>query len=272
MKNIMNILVVFITYGIPVLSFVYQICKDSADKKAVENIVNNYYNTNNSQIDLKDVNVQSGNIVISNSQNINIEQKKELDKFNEERLENLKFLSGILYNLSFIFILILFVFNIYTVLGTNNVTFPSLFESLKNLEFSSLANALPIALNKTINNSFAMLCLYSILIFFKYIIQKYKKSSIIGFLINIISYIFALVFLNNNILDELNAIPVVIASVIYIFVILSVFFSLKIFVYRLIGLERKYEASYKSSLVNYFQIVCTLIPSITIVLLNFFIN
>ncbi|MBM7268225.1 hypothetical protein K5Q29_07955 [Streptococcus sp. 2018037] len=269
MKNIMNILIVFITYGIPVLSFVYQICKDLADKKAVENIVNNYRNTNNSQIDLKDVNVQNGNIVINNSQNINTVQKKEIDKFNEERLENLKFLAKILYNLSIIFILILFGFNTYMVLETNNATIPSLFESLRNREFSLLANVLMMALNKTINNSFAMLCSYSILIFSKYIIQKYKKSSIIGFFINIISYIFALAFLNNNVLDKLN---IAIAIIIYIIVILSIFFSLSIFVYRLAGLERKYQASYKSRVVNYFQTICTLIPPIIVILVNFFIN
>lgn len=44
LKNIVQILIGFITYVIPVLSFLWQIKSDSSDKEKIESIVTNYNN------------------------------------------------------------------------------------------------------------------------------------------------------------------------------------------------------------------------------------
>ena len=74
-KNIVEILTGFITYGIPVLSFLLQIKSDSSAKKQIESIVTNYNNQNHSNFDFKDINIQNGYIQVNNPQNINIELK-----------------------------------------------------------------------------------------------------------------------------------------------------------------------------------------------------
>lgn len=100
-ENILKIITVFVTYGIPVLSFLWQIKSDFSDKKQIESIVSNYNYQNNSSFDFKDVSIQNGYIQISNPQTINIELKNELEKFDKERLEDKKFLSNKLYKASF---------------------------------------------------------------------------------------------------------------------------------------------------------------------------
>ncbi|GAD40578.1 hypothetical protein ANG3_1041, partial [Streptococcus intermedius SK54 = ATCC 27335] len=90
-ENIVKILTGFITYGIPVLSFLWQIKSDFSDKKQIESIVSNFNYQNNSNFDFKDINIQNGYIQVNNPQNINIELRKELDKFEKDRLEDKKF-------------------------------------------------------------------------------------------------------------------------------------------------------------------------------------
>ena len=111
-KNIVEILAGFITYVIPVLSFLWQIKSDSSDKKQIESIVTNYNNQNNSNFDFKDINIQNGYIEVNNPQNINIELRNELDKFEKDRLEDKKFLSNNLYLVSFLIIFFVFIFNL----------------------------------------------------------------------------------------------------------------------------------------------------------------
>ncbi|GAD36854.1 hypothetical protein ANG1_1041, partial [Streptococcus anginosus SK52 = DSM 20563] len=103
-ENIVKILTGFITYGIPVLSFLWQIKSDFSDKKQIESIVSNFNYQNNSNFDFKDINIQNGYIQVNNPQNINIELRKELDKFEKDRLEDKKFLSNNLYRVSFLII------------------------------------------------------------------------------------------------------------------------------------------------------------------------
>ena len=102
LKNVVEILAGFITYGIPVLSFLWQIKSDFTDKKQIESIVSNYNYQNNSNFDFKDINIQNGYIQVNNPQNINIELKNELDKFEEEILEDKKiFIRQFIHNIFF---------------------------------------------------------------------------------------------------------------------------------------------------------------------------
>ncbi|WP_438467994.1 hypothetical protein [Streptococcus pluranimalium] len=260
-----NVLKEIITYGLPVVSFVYQIWKDYSDTKIVENIVFNYNNSNFSNIDIDGVNIQNGNFTINTNQNISREVSDELEKFNEKRLENLKFLSDSLHRVSFILIFCLFLINIFMNLNLNDISSDNFLKIIKNLKFDMLV----AGIDKTIQSSFAMLAVYSILIFIKYIVQKNRFANQLLFMVISISYIFSLFYLHSNVLNKLEPLNIGYAIVFRVTVVLTVFYALNIVVYRIFGLELKYKSSIKSGIVNQFQSICTILPSILIILLGF---
>lgn len=261
----LNILKEIITYGLPVVSFVYQIWKDYSDTKVVENIVFNYNNSNFSNIDIDGVNIQNGNFTINTNQNISREVSDELEKFNEKRLENLKFLSDSLHIVSFIFIFCLFLINTFMNLHLNDLSTDNFFEIIKNLKFDMVV----AGIDKTIQSSFTMLAVYSILVFIKYIIQKNRFVNQLLFMVVSISYIYSLFYLHSNVLNKLEPLNIFYAMIFRVAIVFTVFFALNIFVYRIFGLELKYKSSIKSGIVNQFQSICTLLPPMLIILLWF---
>lgn len=183
-KNIVEILTGFITYGIPVLSFLWQIKSDFSSKKQIESIVTNYNNQNNSNYDFKDINIQNGYIQVNNPQNINIELKNELDKFEKDTLEDKKFLSNKVYLASFLIIFVVFIFNLITTNWSNLKKISSVWET------NIIKDNLVLSFDTTLKQVLLMVLIYIILVVIKYLLDKQSLIKTLGFVLAFVLYLF----------------------------------------------------------------------------------
>lgn len=263
-ENILKIITVFVTYGIPVLSFLWQIKSDFSDKKQIESIVSNYNYQNNSSFDFKDVSIQNGYIQISNPQTINIELKNELEKFDKERLEDKKFLSNKLYKASFWIILVVFIFNII-----NNIS--SDFKNISSiLEVNIIKNNLVLSFDTTLKQMLLMILIYIVLVVIKYLLDKQNIINTLGFTVAIFLYLFAhseikqgfIQFLKYPII--LSSLSVFISIIVALVVLFPLFFSLNILIARLHGLISVYDSKIQTKLINYLSSISTVIAPILI--------
>lgn len=184
LKNIVQILIGFITYVIPVLSFLWQIKSDSSDKEKIESIVTNYNNQNNSNFDFKDINIQNGYIQVNNPQNINIELKNELDKFEKDILEDKKFLSNCFLLVSCLIILIVFIFNLI-------IKDWSAFKEISSVSKTNIIkDNLSLSFDATLKQVLLMVLTYIILVVVKYILDKKRIINTLGFIVAFVLYLF----------------------------------------------------------------------------------
>lgn len=263
-ENILKIITVFVTYGIPVLSFLWQIKSDFSDKKQIESIVSNYNYQNNSSFDFKDVSIQNGYIQINNPQTINIELKNELEKFEKERLEDKKFLSNKLYKASLWIILVVFIFNII-----NNIS--SDFKNISSiLEVNIIKNNLVLSFDTTLKQMLLMILIYIVLVVIKYLLDKQNVINTLGFTVAIFLYLFTYSEIKQGFIQFLkypiilSSLSVFISIIVALVVIFPLFFSLNILIVRLHSLISVYDSKIQTKLVNSLSSISTVIAPILI--------
>lgn len=268
-ENIVKILTGFITYGIPVLSFLWQIKSDFSDKKQIESIVSNFNYQNNSNFDFKDINIQNGYIQVNNPQNINIELQNELDKFEKERLEDKKFLSNILNKASFLIIFVVYILNLI-----NND-----WNDFKNIssvwETSIIKNNLVLSFDATLKQLILMILIYVILVEIKYLLDKQSIIKILGFLLAIFLYLFAYLEIKAGFIQFfkypiiLSDFSMLISLFVALIVLLFLFFSLTTLVERLCSLILAYKSKIKTRFVNTTSSISVGIAPILIIVVKF---
>ena len=263
-ENILKIVAGFITYGIPVLSFLWQIKSDLTDKKQIKSIVSNYNYQNNSNFDFKDINIQNGYIQVNNPQNINIELKNELEKFEKERLEDKKFLSNKLYKASLWIILVVFIFNII-----NNIS--SDFKNISSiLEVNIIKNNLVLSFDTTLKQMLLMILIYIVLVVIKYLLDKQNIINTLGFTVAISLYLFTYSEIKQGFIQFLkypiilSSLSVFISIIVALVVLFPLFFSLNIFIVRLHSLISVYDSKIQTKLVNSLFSISTVIAPILI--------
>ena len=267
-KNIVEILTGFITYGIPVLSFLWQIKSDSSAKKQIESIVTNYNNQNHSNFDFKDINIQNGYIQVNNPQNINIELKNELDKFEKDRLEDKKFLSNNLYLVSFLIIFLVFIFNL-------TINDWSEFRNISSIwETNIIKDNLILSLDTTLNQLLLMITIYVSLVIIKYKIDKQSNIKILGFILAFFLYLFSYFEIKDGFIqffkypDILSDFSMFISLFVALIILLFLFFSLNTLVERLCSLILVYKSKIKTNLVNTISSISIVIAPILILLVK----
>lgn len=269
-ENIVKILTGFITYGIPVLSFLWQIKSDFSDKKQIESIVSNFNYQNNSNFDFKDINIQNGYIQVNNPQNINIELRKELDKFEKDRLEDKKFLSNNLYRVSFLIIFFVYILNLI-----NND-----WNDFKNIssvwETSIIKNNLVLSFDATLKQVLLMAVIYIILVVIKYLLDKQSRIKTLGFILAFVLYLFTYLEIKDGfirlfkypiILSDFSMI--IISFLVASIVLLLLFFSLKTLIERLFNLILVYKSKIKTTLINTISSISVVIAPIFIIVIKF---
>lgn len=269
-ENIVKILTGFITYGIPVLSFLWQIKSDFSDKKQIESIVSNFNYQNNSNFDFKDINIQNGYIQVNNPQNINIELRKELDKFEKDRLEDKKFLSNNLYRVSFLIIFFVYILNLI-----NND-----WNDFKNIssvwETSIIKNHLVLSFDATLKQVLLMAVIYIILVVIKYLLDKQSRIKTLGFILAFVLYLFTYLEIKDGfirlfkypiILSDFSMI--IISFLVASIVLLLLFFSLKTLIERLFNLILVYKSKIKTTLINTISSISVVIAPIFILVIKF---
>lgn len=269
LKNVVELLAGFITYGIPVLSFLWQIKSDFTDKKQIESIVSNYNYQNNSNFDFKDVSIQNGYIQINNPQTINIELKNELEKFEKERLEDKKFLSNKLYKASLWIILVVFIFNII-----NNIS--SDFKNISSiLEVNIIKNNLVLSFDTTLKQMLLMILIYIVLVVIKYLLDKQNIINTLGFTVTIFLYLFTYSEIKQGFIQFLkypiilSSLSVFISIIVALVVLFPLFFSLNILIVRLHSLISVYDSKIQTKLVNSLSSISTVIAPIFILVIKF---
>ncbi|AGK71592.1 sepS1 [Streptococcus cristatus] len=269
LKNVVELLAGFITYGIPVLSFLWQIKSDFTDKKQIESIVSNYNYQNNSNFDFKDVSIQNGYIQINNPQTINVELKNELEKFEKERLEDKKFLSNKLYKASLWIILVVFIFNII-----NNIS--SDFKNISSiLEVNIIKNNLVLSFDTTLKQMLLMILIYIVLVVIKYLLDKQNIINTLGFTVTIFLYLFTYSEIKQGFIQFLkypiilSSLSVFISIIVALVVLFPLFFSLNILIVRLHSLISVYDSKIQTKLVNSLSSISTVIAPIFILVIKF---
>ena len=268
-KNIVEILIGFITYGIPVLSFLLQIKSDSSAKKQIESIVTNYNNQNHSNFDFKDINIQNGYIQVNNPQNINIELKNELDKFEEEILEDKKFLSNNLYLVSFLIIFLVFIFNLI-------INDWSEFRNISSIwETNIIKDNLVLSFDSTLKQVLLMVLIYIILVVIKYLLDKHSLIKTLGFILSFVLYLFTYLEIKDGFI-QLFKYPIILSdfsmfiSLLVALIVLSfLFFSLKTLIERLCSLILVYKSKIKTTLINTISSISVVIAPIFILVIKF---
>ncbi len=278
LKNIINGIALFITYGIPVLSFIWQILSDLSDNKKIETIISNYNYQNNSDINIGDVNIQNGYIQINNSQTINnTDLKNELEKFENEKLEDKKFLSDNLYSMSFIIILILFILNLIHNFYNAWDAFKNI-SSIWDINKDVIINNIILSFDKTLNQLLLMIFIYVLLVVFKYSLNKQSVISILGFLAVAILYLITYLGTKQGFVQSfkyptsLSEFSVIISIIIILVVPLLLFFGLNILVKRLFNLILVYKARTKTELVNRLNSTSIVIAPILIIIVKIFLR
>lgn len=268
-KNVVEILAGFITYGIPVLSFLWQIKSDFTDKKQIKSIVSNYNYQNNSNFDFKDINIQNGYIQVNNPQNINIELKNELDKFEEEILEDKKFLSDNLYIISFLIISFIFIFNLIINDWSN-------FENISSVwETNIIKDNLVLSFDSTLKQVLLMVLIYIILVVIKYLLDKQSLIKTLGFILAFALYLFTYLEINDGFI-QIFKYPIILSdfsmfiSLLVALIVLSfLFFSLKTLIERLCSLILVYKSKIKTTLINTISSISVVIAPIFILVIKF---
>ena len=269
LKNVVEILAGFITYGIPVLSFLWQIKSDFTDKKQIESIVSNYNYQNNSNFDFKDINIQNGYIQVNNPQNINIELKNELDKFEEEILEDKKFLSDNLYIISFLIISFIFIFNLI-------INDWSGFENISSVwETNIIKDNLVLSFDSTLKQVLLMVLIYIILVVIKYLLDKQSLIKTLGFILAFVLYLFTYLEIKDGFI-QIFKYPIILSDF-SMFISLPValialsflFFSLKTLIERLCSLILVYKSKMKTTLINTISSISVVIAPIFILVIKF---
>ena len=268
-KNIVEILTGFITYGIPVLSFLWQIKSDFSSKKQIESIVTNYNNQNHSNFDFKDINIQNGYIQVNNPQNINIELKNELDKFEKDRLEDKKFLSNNLYLVSFLIIFLVFIFNL-------TINDWSEFRNISSIwETNIIKDNLVLSFDSTLKQVLLMVLIYIILVVIKYLLDKHSLIKTLGFILAFVLYLFTYLEIKGGFI-QLFKYPIILSdfsifiSLLVALIVLSfLFFSLKTLIERLCSLILVYKSKIKTTLINTISSISVVIAPIFILVIKF---
>lgn len=271
-KNIVEILTGFITYGIPVLSFLWQIKSDSSAKKQIESIVTNYNNQNHSNFDFKDINIQNGYIQINNPQNINIELKNELDKFDKDRLEDKKFLSNNLYLVSFLIIFLVFIFNLI-------INDWSKFRNISSIwETNIIKDNLVLSFDSTLKQVLLMVLIYIILVVIKYLLDKHSLIKTLGFILAFVLYLFTYLEIKDGFI-QLFKYPIILSdfsifiSLLVALIVLSfLFFSLKTLIERLCSLILVYKSKIKTTLINTISSISVVFAPIFILIIKFILK
>lgn len=268
-KNVVEILAGFITYGIPVLSFLWQITSDFTDKKQIKSIVSNYNYQNNSNFDFKDINIQNGYIQVNNPQNINIELKNELDKFEEEILEDKKFLSDNLYIISFLIISFIFIFNLIINDWSNFKNISSVWET------NIIKDNLVLSFDSTLKQVLLMVLIYIILVVIKYLLDKQSLIKTLGFILAFVLYLFTFLEIKNGFI-QIFKYPIILSdfsmfiSLLVALIVLSfLFFSLKTLIERLCSLILVYKSKIKTTLINTISSISVVIAPIFILVIKF---
>lgn len=253
LKNIVEILTGFITYGVPVLSFLWQIKSDSSSKKQIESIVTNYNNQNNSNFDFKDINIQNGYIQVNNPQNINIGLKNELDKFEKDILEDKKFLSDNLYLVSSLIIFLVFIFNLITT-GWSNLI---------------------LLFDTTLKQVLLMVLIYIILVVIKYLLDKQSLIKTLGFILAFVLYLFTYLDIKDGFIQlfkypiNLSDFSMVISLLVALIVLFILSISLKTLIERLFSLILVYKSRIKTTLINTISSISIVIAPIFILVVKF---
>lgn len=268
-KNIVEILTGFITYGIPVLSFLWQIKSDSSAKKQIESIVTNYNNQNHSNFDFKDINIQNGYIQVNNPQNINIELKNELNKLEKDRLEDKKFLSNNLYLVSFLIIFSVFIFNLI-------IKDWSVLKKISSIwETNIIKDNLVLSLDSTLKQVLLMVLIYIILVVIKYLLDKQSLIKTLGFILAFVLYLFTYLEIKDGFILLLKY-PVIssdfsmfISLLVALIVLSFLFFSLKTLIERLCSLILVYKSKIKTTLINTISSISVVIAPIFILVIKF---
>ena len=267
-ENILKIVAGFITYGIPVLSFLWQIKSDLTDNKQIKSIVSNYNYQNNSNFDFKDINIQNGYIQVNNPQNINIELKNELDKFEKERLEDKKFLSDNLYKISFLIISFIFIFNLIINVWSDFKNISSFWKT------NIIKDNLILSLDTTLNQLLLMVTIYVSLVIIKYKIDKQSNIKILGFILAFFLYLFSYFEIKDGFIqffkypDILSDFSLFISLFVALIILLFLFFSLNTLVERLCSLILVYKSKIKTNLVNTISSISIVIAPIFILLVK----
>lgn len=268
-KNVVEILAGFITYGIPVLSFLWQIKSDFTDKKQIKSIVSNYNYQNNSNFDFKDINIQNGYIQVNNPQNINIELKNELDKFEEEILEDKKFLSDNLYIISFLIISFIFIFNLIINDWSNFKNISSVWET------NIIKDNLVLSFDSTLKQVLLMVLIYIILVVIKYLLDKQSLIKTLGFISAFVLYLFTYLEIKDGFI-QIFKYPIILSdfsmfiSLLVALIVLSfLFFSLKTLIERLCSLILVYKSKIKTTLINTISSISVVIAPILILVIKF---
>lgn len=269
LKNVVEILAGFITYGIPVLSFLWQIKSDFTDKKQIESIVSNYNYQNNSNFDFKDINIQNGYIQVNNPQNINIELKNELDKFEEEILEDKKFLSDNLYIISFLIISFIFIFNLI-------INDWSGFENISSVwETNIIKDNLVLSFDSTLKQVLLMVLIYIILVVIKYLLDKQSLIKTLGFILAFVLYLFTYLEIKDGFI-QIFKYPIILSDFsmfislpIALIALSFLFFSLKTLIERLCSLILVYKSKMKTTLINTISSISVVIAPIFILVIKF---
>ena len=268
-KNIVEILAGFITYVIPVLSFLWQIKSDSSDKKQIESIVTNYNNQNNSNFDFKDINIQNGYIEVNNPQNINIELRNELDKFEKDRLEDKKFLSNNLYLVSFLIIFFVFIFNLIIKDWSDLKKISSVWET------NIIKDNLILSFDSTLKQVLLMALIYIILVVIKYLLDKQSLIKTLGFILAFVIYLFTYLEIKDGFI-QLFKYPIILSDfsmfislLIALIVLFFLFFSLKTLIERLFNLILVYKSKIKTTLINTISSISVVIAPIFILVIKF---
>lgn len=268
-KNIVEILTGFITYGIPVLSFLWQIKSDSSAKKQIESIVTNYNNQNHSNFDFKDINIQNGYIQVNNPQNINIELQNELNKLEKDRLEDKKFLSNNLYLVSFLIIFLVFIFNLI-------IKDWSVLKKISSIwETNIIKDNLVLSFDSTLKQVLLMVLIYIILVVIKYLLDKQSLIKTLGFILAFVLYLFTYLEIKDGFILLLKY-PVIssdfsmfISLLVALIVLSFLFFSLKTLIERLCSLILVYKSKIKTTLINTISSISVVIAPIFILVIKF---
>lgn len=268
-ENVLKIVMGFVTYGIPVLSFLWQIKSDFTDKKQMESIVSNYNYQNNSSFDFKDVSIQNGYIQINNPQSINIELKNELDKFNKKRLEDKKFLSNILLIVSFLIIFFVFIFNLIINDWSNFKNISSVWET------NIIKDNLVLSFDATLKQLLLMVLIYVILVVIKYSLDKQSIIKILGFILTFFLYLFTYLEIKNGFIQFFKY-PTILSNfsmlislfVAFIVLFLLFFFSLKTLFKRLCSLILVYDSKIQTKLVNVLSSIRIVVAPILIIVVK----
>lgn len=269
LKNIVQILIGFITYVIPVLSFLWQIKSDSSDKEKIESIVTNYNNQNNSNFDFKDINIQNGYIQVNNPQNINIELKNELDKFEKDILEDKRFLSNCFLLVSCLIILIVFIFNLI-------IKDWSAFKEISSVSKTNIIkDNLSLSFDATLKQVLLMVLTYIILVVVKYILDKKRIINTLGFIVAFVLYLFTYLEIKDGFIQSfkyptiLSNFSMLISLLVAIIILVFLLFSLKILFDKLCSLILVYNSKIKTKLFNTIYSISVVIFPIFILVVKF---